>query len=220
MNFKKTVVTTVAALSLAVTGLYVTADQADAAELPNGNWQIEKNDTLSHVSEKTGVSVQTLITNNNNINPLTLQIGSELIINGGSLTSAPVVATPSVEAAAPAATVAQAPAPVTTGVAAGTFNASYYTAFDGSQSGVTANGTDVRGGQTTTADGYRIIAADPSVLPLNTIVSITTSNGESFMAKVCDTGGAIKGNKIDILVGSPSEALSLGRSVATISIVK
>ncbi|SBO18588.1 3D domain-containing protein [Carnobacterium divergens] len=214
MNFKKTVVTTVAALSLAVTGLYVTADQADAAELPNGNWQIEKNDTLSHVSEKTGVSVQTLITNNNNINPLTLQIGSELIINGGSLTSAPVVATPSVEAAA----VAQAP--VTTGVAAGTFNASYYTAFDGSQSGVTANGTDVRGGQTTTADGYRIIAADPSVLPLNTIVSITTSNGESFMAKVCDTGGAIKGNKIDILVGSPSEALSLGRSVATISIVK
>lgn len=218
MNFKKTVVTTVAALSLAVTGLYVTANQADAAALPNGNWQIEKNDTLSHVSEKTGVSVQTLITNNNNINPLTLQIGSELIINGGSLTSAPVVATPSVEAAAPAATVAQAP--VTTGVAAGTFNASYYTAFDGSQSGVTANGTDVRGGQTTTADGYRIIAADPSVLPLNTIVSITTSNGESFMAKVCDTGGAIKGNKIDILVGSPSEALSLGRSVATISIVK
>ena len=220
MNFKKTVVTTVAALSLAVTGLYVTANQADAAALPNSNWQIEKNDTLSHVSEKTGVSVQTLITNNNNINPLTLQIGSELIINGGSLTSTPAVATTPVveETTTEATTVAQAP--VATGVAAGTFNASYYTAFDGSQSGVTANGTDVRGGQTTTADGYRIIAADPSVLPLNTIVSITTSNGESFMAKVCDTGGASKGNKIDILVGSPSEALSLGRSVATISIVK
>lgn len=133
---------------------------------------------------------------------------------------APVVAVASAneeavaDTSTPASTVAYSG-----GTSVGTFNVTHYSAFDGSQSGVTANGTDVRGGQTRTADGHRIIAVSTNVIPLNSLVQVTLANGESFTARACDTGGAIVGNKIDLLVGSASEAMALGTTTATISIL-
>ena len=102
---------------------------------------------------------------------------------------------------------------------AGSFSVTYYSAYDGTQIGITAGGTSMAGGNIYTSDGYRIIAADRSVLPLGTIVRITTASGESFLAKVDDTGGAIVGNRIDIAVSSASEAYALGRTTATITIL-
>ena len=109
---------------------------------------------------------------------------------------------------------------VTTGYSIGSFSITYYSAYDGTQIGITAGGTSMAGGNIYTSDGYRIIATDPSVIPLGTIVRVTTSNGESFLAKADDTGGAVKGNKIDIAVSSASEAFALGRGTATIEIVQ
>ena len=109
---------------------------------------------------------------------------------------------------------------VTTGYSIGSFAITYYSAYDGTQIGITAGGTSMAGGNIYTSDGYRIIATDPSVIPLGTIVRVTTSNGESFLAKADDTGGAVKGNKIDIAVSSASEAFALGRGTATIEIVQ
>lgn len=82
--------------------------------------------------------------------------------------------------------------------------ATAYTATCKGCSGITAMGIDVR--NSTTYQGYGIIAVDTRVIPLGTKVSI---NGRKYIAG--DTGGAIKGNKIDVLVGSVNEALQFGR---------
>lgn len=115
-----------------------------------------------------------------------------------------------------------APEPVVEEQAAtglGTFTVTHYATGDGmTPSTMTANGTEV-GHTIYTPEGYRIIAVDTSVIPLNSIVRVTI-NGQTFIAKACDTGSAINGHKIDLLVSSPSEALSLGLTTATIEIIE
>lgn len=88
----------------------------------------------------------------------------------------------------------------------GTFNITYYCAekyphiCNAGPPYQTASGTEVTAGRT--------IAVDPDVIPLGTPVII---NGHVYIAE--DTGGAIKGNRIDIAVESHQEALNLGRNV-------
>ena len=50
------------------------------------------------------------------------------------------------------------------------------------------------------------IAVDPKVIPLNSFVEI---NGKRY--KACDTGSAIKGNKIDIFVDDHKRCYELGK---------
>ena len=97
-------------------------------------------------------------------------------------------------------------------------NATYYTSSCNGCSGFTATGQDVR--SSTYVNGKRVIAVDPNVIPLGSTVRVTTGNGEQFEAIAGDTGGAIKGNKIDILVGDKSTARSLGRTSATVEVLK
>ena len=102
--------------------------------------------------------------------------------------------------------------------AAGNFEATAYTAYcDTGCTGVTATGIDVS--NTIYKDGKRIIAADPSVMPLGTNVIVTTADGNSFEAVAADTGGDIVGNRIDILVNSVDEALEFGRRSVNIEII-
>ena len=46
---------------------------------------------------------------------------------------------------------------------------------------------------------WRIVAVDPSVIPLNSIVIITMSDGNQIAAIARDTGGMIKGDRIDLV---------------------
>lgn len=70
---------------------------------------------------------------------------------------------------------------------------------------LTATGYDVT--DTITYQGMTIIAVDPKVIPLGSRVYV-----EGFgLAVALDTGGAIKGNKIDILVDGEARALQFGR---------
>lgn len=93
----------------------------------------------------------------------------------------------------------------------GVFRATAYAVGDSLTPGtVTANGTDVSS-TIYSPEGYRIIAADTSVIPMNSIVRVELPNGDSFKAKVSDTGSAINGNIVDILMPSPEEALRFGR---------
>ena len=64
--------------------------------------------------------------------------------------------------------------------------------------GITATGTYATPGRT--------IAVDPKVIPYGSQVII---NGRTYIAE--DTGGAIRGNKIDICVSSDAEAFQKGR---------
>lgn len=101
----------------------------------------------------------------------------------------------------------------------GTFKVTHYAVGDGlTPSTTTANGTEVAN-TIYSPEGYRIIAVDTSVIPMNTIVRVTI-NGNTFLAKASDTGSAINGKKIDLLVGSPSEARQKGLATATIEIVE
>lgn len=101
----------------------------------------------------------------------------------------------------------------------GTFQATAYTAYDGTQIGITRGGTNMANGNIHTASGHRIIAADPSVIPFGSIVRITLSSGEVINGKVDDTGGAINGNIIDISFASTAEAYAFGRQTVQLEII-
>lgn len=75
---------------------------------------------------------------------------------------------------------------------------------------VTANGTDISG-TIYSPEGYRIIAVDTRIIPMNSVVEVHVPGWEPFLAKASDTGGRIKGNIIDLLMSSPNEAINYGR---------
>lgn len=64
-------------------------------------------------------------------------------------------------------------------------------------------------------NGLSSIAVDPNVIPLGTKVYIP---GYGY-AMACDTGGAIKGNKIDLFMNSSSECYAWGRRTVTLHVV-
>lgn len=72
--------------------------------------------------------------------------------------------------------------------------------------GITASGKKARANHT--------IAVDKRVIPLGTTVII---NGQEYVAE--DTGGAIKGNRVDIYFDSHSEALKFGRQTIEIEVL-
>lgn len=79
----------------------------------------------------------------------------------------------------------------------------------GKTDGITASG--VR------ATPYTTVAVDPSVIPLWADVLVDYGDGAGLRRyRAEDTGGAIKGNRIDLCVGSHAEALQLGRRTATV----
>lgn len=84
--------------------------------------------------------------------------------------------------------------------------ASAYTPFDDGQSGITASGIPARKG---------IVAVDPRVIPLGTRVYVM-GYGPALAA---DTGGAIKGAKIDLCIEDYNEAIRFGRRSAEVYIL-
>ena len=76
-----------------------------------------------------------------------------------------------------------------------------------------------------TATGIRpyrgVVAVDPNVIPLGTKLYIETADGRYVYgsAVAADTGGAIKGNRIDIFLESEQECISFGRRTVNVYIV-
>lgn len=107
---------------------------------------------------------------------------------------------------------------VSHGTNLGTFKMTSYIAMckEGC-TGITATGINIK--NITTYQGHRIIATDPSVIPLWSIVRINSANG-SFTAISLDTGGAIDGNTIDFLVGSTGEARQNGNMSVSIEMIR
>lgn len=77
----------------------------------------------------------------------------------------------------------------------------------------------------TTASGlpakWGVIAVDPRVIPLGTKVYVETTDGKYIYgtAIAADTGGAIKGNIIDICVNTRKEAYAFGRRQVNVYIL-
>lgn len=76
--------------------------------------------------------------------------------------------------------------------------------------GQTASGVSVRRG---------IIAADPKILPLGSVVRIQAGK-YSGIYTVMDTGGAIKGRKIDIYIPTRKEAVVFGARKVKVEVLR
>ncbi len=68
--------------------------------------------------------------------------------------------------------------------------------------GLTASGRRAEPGVT--------VAVDPKVIPLGSTVHVDFGDGVDHVFRADDTGGAIKGNRLDICMGSHQEALNGG----------
>ncbi|WP_332650549.1 ubiquitin-like domain-containing protein [Lysinibacillus sp. 54212] len=88
--------------------------------------------------------------------------------------------------------------------------ATAYTPYCNGCSGKSATGIDLRSNP-----NLKLIAVDPNVIPLGSKVWV---EGYGY-AIAGDTGGSIKGNKIDILVQTKSQAYSWGRKKVRIKVL-
>lgn len=89
-------------------------------------------------------------------------------------------------------------------------NATAYTATCNGCSGVTATGIDLKANP-----NAKVIAVDPNVIPLGSKVWV---EGYGY-AVAGDTGGAIKGNKIDVHVQTKGQAYSFGNKQVKVKIL-
>ena len=84
-----------------------------------------------------------------------------------------------------------------------------YTAYCAGCSGRTATGINLRANPS-----KKVIAVDPRVIPLGSQVYV-----EGYgMAIAGDTGGAIRGKKIDVFMSSKSKALNWGRRTVKVTV--
>lgn len=174
-------------------------------------YKVQKGDSLWKIAQKCNVSISD-IKSWNNLNSDIIMIGSTLSVAGQS--SAPVSSEP-VQKQAPVqkeqTTKKAAPKKETAKAESSsasqsvqkemTVTATAYTANDGGISGITATGVNLNKNP-----NAKVIAVDPNVIPLGSKVYVE-GYGEAIAA---DTGGAIKGNKIDVHVPSKSQAKNWG----------
>ncbi|PFN79161.1 peptidoglycan-binding protein [Bacillus sp. AFS076308] len=91
-----------------------------------------------------------------------------------------------------------------------TVKATAYTASCEGCSGTTATGIDLKANP-----NAKVIAVDPSVIPLGSKVHVE-GYGEAVAG---DTGGAIKGNRIDIFIPSEHDAINFGVKQVKVTIL-
>lgn len=90
-----------------------------------------------------------------------------------------------------------------------TMSATGYSTHEKGLSRYTANGTDLY-------NNPRVVAVDPRVIPLGTVLEV-----EGYGRYVAaDTGGAIKGNRIDIHFPTVSQCTNFGRKNVKVTILK
>lgn len=188
-------------------------DKLTISSEKNVQYNIEEGDSLWKIAEKFNVSVEDLVEWNG--------LTSDIVHAGETLTigrQAQAVKSEPQESE-PVKQEAEAPKAVpeennTSDQQAAskelTVTATAYTADCDGCSGVTATGKDLK------ADpDAKVIAVDPSVIPLGTKVFVE-GYGEAVAS---DTGGAIKGNKIDVFVPNKGDAVNWGSKQVKVKIL-
>lgn len=170
-------------------------------------YTIQPTDTLFEIAVAHHVTVEQLM-NWNGLSSDLIFAGEQLVVDGDAAIekSVPVTKAQAKKATQPAKE-------QSTGEVAGTYTmeATAYTAFCTGCSGTTANGTDLRANP-----NLKVIAVDPRVIPLGTKVWVE-GYGEAIAA---DTGGAIKGNRIDVFIPTKAQAYEWGRKTVTVKVLK
>lgn len=178
-------------------------------------YTVKSGDTLFKIASAHGISVDSLMSWNG-ISSSMIYPGETFTVKGGTAVAEKAEAPAPAKSTAPAPAPATAPAekaPTQASTQAGktmTVSATAYTAYCAGCSGTTATGIDLRANP-----NQKVIAVDPSVIPLGSKVWVE-GYGEAIAG---DTGGAIKGNKIDVFIPTQSEALQWGRKNITIKVL-
>ena len=158
---------------------------------------VMKGDTLFGIAEKNNLSVDEL-KNKNGISSDIIHPGDKLVVDGSKTVSAQS-STENVEKKAVASATTEM-----------TVTATAYTAYCEGCSGVTATGIDLRSNP-----NQKVIAVDPSIIPLGTRVWVE-GYGEAIAG---DTGSSIKGERIDVFMENEQDALNWGRKTVTIKVL-
>lgn len=95
------------------------------------------------------------------------------------------------------------------------FTSTAYTAYCTGCSGITSTGINLIANP-----NQRVVAVDPRVIPLGSIIEVKYNGNIMGQYKAADTGGAIVNNKIDIFMAERSDALRWGRQTVQVRIVK
>lgn len=178
------------------------ATTAPQAQAQAGNYTVASGDTIFKISRQFGVSVQN-IKSWNGLSSDLINVGQSLSVNGANRVE--VATTQPQQVAAPTEQTNAAPQGNTISV-----RATAYTAGCAGCSGITATGVNLNNNP-----NAKVIAVDPSVIPLGSKVYV---EGYGY-ATAADTGGAIKGNKIDIHVPTKSAAYAWGVRTVNVTIV-
>lgn len=171
-------------------------------------YKVKAGDNLYRIALAHNVSLESII-GWNELSDYLIYPGDELKVSGEEVegTDLPetfVASAPVIPASQPVVqaneTAAAAPQEVET-VQELTVTATAYTAYCEGCSGTTAYGIDLRANP-----NRKVIAVDPRVIPLGTKVWVE-GYGEAIAG---DTGGAIKGHKIDVFIPSHENAIAWG----------
>ncbi|MEK3952203.1 LysM peptidoglycan-binding and 3D domain-containing protein [Psychrobacillus sp. FSL K6-1464] len=165
-------------------------------------------DTLFNIAEKYNMTVNQLMTNNQLTSDL-IKPGDKLVLDGAKVIQPKVSAattTTSVTSNAPTSET-KTPSSVEKEL---TMTATAYTASCAGCSGITATGINLKANP-----NQKVISVDPTVIPLGSKVWVE-GYGEAIAG---DTGGAIKGNKIDIFIPTKQEALNWGRKTVKVKVL-
>ncbi|MFX3675019.1 MAG: LysM peptidoglycan-binding domain-containing protein [Paenisporosarcina sp.] len=176
-------------------------------------YTVIKGDTLSKIASQHNMSVSKLMSLNNLSSDI-IYPGDQFVLDGKKVVSS-VGTTTSQQAPTNSSTeTTQKTTPVSSPTASSSkemsVTATAYTAFCDGCSGVTATGIDLRANP-----NQKVIAVDPSIIPLGSRVWVE-GYGEAIAG---DTGGAIKGNIIDVFMPEKQDALNWGKRTVTIKVL-
>ncbi|ANU26543.1 LysM peptidoglycan-binding domain-containing protein [Planococcus versutus] len=196
--------------------LTVDGKTTSKAKTDSSTYTVQSGDTLFEIASAHGISLDSLMSWNG-ISSSMIYPGQTFTVKGGTAVAEKATTPAPAKSAAPAsapvtsAPVEKAPTPASTQSGKTmTVSATAYTAYCAGCSGTTATGIDLRANP-----NQKVIAVDPSVIPLGSKVWVE-GYGEAIAG---DTGGAIKGNKIDVFIPTQGEALNWGRKNITIKVL-
>lgn len=158
-------------------------------------YTVQEGDTLYRIALDNNISLDALLSWNDLSTDL-IHPGDVLAITGDEAEVKEVNYEP-----VTIASVSESTPPTVKGTMEMTVTATAYTAYCPGCSGTTAIGIDLR-----TNPDQKVIAVDPNVIPLGSRVWVE-GYGEAIAG---DTGGAIKGNKIDVFIPAYDDAIQWG----------